>query len=366
MSTGFVWHERYMWHDTGNLPADLPPGHLVQPNIPYENPETKRRLRNLIEVTGLSDELVPIRPRPATEAELLRFHTPEYIARIQKLSDERGGEAGEIASFGYGSYDIARLAVGGVIEAVDAVLDGQVNNVYALIRPPGHHAEPDRGRGFCIFGNIALAVMHAQRVRDLGRIAVVDWDVHHGNGTQLAFYEDPDVLTISLHQDRRYPFDTGFLDENGTGEGEGFNINVPLPPGSGHGAYIATVDQVVVPALLAYRPELIVVACGLDAAMSDPLGRMMCYSDTYREMTRMLKEVAADQCEERLVMAHEGGYSTTDVPTCGLAVVEELAGCRTGREDSAGTYVPLTGGFELQPHQKAIIDEAANLVHLIG
>ena len=219
--------------------------------------------------------------------------------------------------------------MGGVIEAVDAVLGGKVDNAYALVRPPGHHAERDTGRGFCIFGNVALAAMHALEARDIPRIAVVDWDVHHGNGTQAAFYGDPRALTISIHQDRNYPFDSGFLTERGEGAGMGYNINVPLPPGSGHEAYLATIERVVAPALRAHEPGLVLVGCGFDASVADPLGRQMCFSETYREMTRIVKSLAGELSGGRLVMAHEGGYSTAYVPGCGLAVLEELSGHRT-------------------------------------
>lgn len=361
MSTGLVWHERYMWHDTGSYAGVVPAGGLIQPDQTYEQPETKRRLRNLIEVSGLSEHLVDITPRYATEAELLRFHTADYIAQIRKLSEDHGGEAGEFTPFGTGSYEIARLAAGGVMAAVDAVVEGTVENAYALVRPPGHHAEADRGRGFCIFGNIALAAMHAREVHGLARIAVVDWDVHHGNGTQAAFYDDPRTLTISIHQDRNYPFDSGFMSERGSGAGLGYNLNVPLPPGSGHGAYLATIAQVVLPALRAYEPAFVFVACGLDASVADPLGRMLCYSETYREMTRSLKEIASEQAEGRLLVVHEGGYSTAYVPPCGLAVIEELAGHRTEYQDISGMIVPLMGGFDLEPHQETAIKEAAAL-----
>ena len=366
MSTGFVWHERYMWHDAGNYAGVLPPGEGVQPDRTFEHPETKRRLRNLIEVSGLLDVLTPIEPRLATEEELLRFHTREYVARIRKLSEAHGGDAGELTPFGPGSYDIARLAVGGVIEGLDAILDGRVGNAYALVRPPGHHAEADRGRGFCIFANIALAVLHARATRQVERVAVVDWDVHHGNGTQSAFYEDPSVLTISIHQDRNYPLDSGSLDERGRGRGEGYNVNVPLPPGSGHGAYLATFERVVEPALRAFEPELIVVASGLDASSTDPLGRMLCSSETYREMTRVLLEVAAAVSGGRLLLCHEGGYSNMSVPPCGLAVIEELSGHRTGFQDTGALLVRAMAGYALEPHQETVIDRAASGVGQIG
>jgi acetoin utilization deacetylase AcuC-like enzyme len=270
-----------MWHDTGRATAMGQGRKWMQAWEHYENPETKRRLRNLVEVAGLFDDLVALKPRMATVDEILRFHTPDYVESIRAMSDASGGNAGELTPFGPGSFEIALLAAGGTITAVDAVLEGRVRNAYALVRPPGHHAEAERGRGFCIFGNVVVAIEHARAKRGVARVATLDWDVHHGNGTQNAFYRDPQVLTISIHQDRLYPRDSGALDERGAGPGAGFNINIPLQPGSGHGAYLAAVERVVVPALRAFRQELIVVVpSGFDGGMYDPLGRMMAYSET--------------------------------------------------------------------------------------
>src|SRR5207302_9013272 len=214
--------------------------------------------------------------------------------RIKKMSAESGGEAGGERAVGRGSYEIALLSAGGCITAVDAVLDGKVDNAYALVRPPGHHAEKYQGRGFCIFGNTALAAMHARRARGLARVAIVDWDVHHGNGTEHAFYSDPTVLTISIHQDNNYPPASGAITATGEGDGRGYNINAPLPPGSGVGAYLATFDRVVAPALRAFRPELILIASGLDASAMDPLASMMMTSDGYRKLTQIVLSVAKD------------------------------------------------------------------------
>ena len=278
------------------------------------------------------------------------------------MSEERGGEAGEFTPFGPGSFDIALLAAGGVIRAVEVVVTGEVANAYALVRPPGHHAEPDRGRGYCIFGNIAVAIMFARAKLGVKRVAVVDWDVHHGNGTQEAFYEDPDVLTISIHQDNLYPPNSGDVGENGVGRGVGYNLNIPMPPGSGGGAYIAAFERLIVPALLKFKPELIVVASGLDAAGTDPLGRMMLHTEHYRRLTRLILEVAADVCAGRLVLSHEGGYSAVYVPFCGLAIMEELSGIRTQIVDPFLELAKGWGYQELQPHQAAAIDRAAALL----
>lgn len=364
--TGFVWDERYMWHDTGRRVGPAWPTGWVEPIAVAESPESKRRLRNLLDACGLLDRLIQIRPRAATEADLLRFHTSSYIAKIRALSDGNGGDAGDgLSPFGPGSFEIARLAVGGAIAAVDAVLDGLTDNVYALVRPPGHHAERDLGRGFCLFANTALAAMHAQKARGIDRVAIVDWDVHHGNGTQQAFYDDPTVLTISIHQDGKFPSSSGGLDENGAGSGLGFNLNVPLPAGSGDGAYIETFARVVRPALDAFRPDLILVASGLDANAFDPLGRMMCTSEVYRVMTQALLDAADHWCDGRLAVIHEGGYAPEYVPFCGLAVIETLCGERSAASDPFLESLSAYPGQELTPWQTRVIDEAAVLVHRI-
>jgi acetoin utilization deacetylase AcuC-like enzyme len=361
VTTGFLWHELYAWHDTGTGASVIPASLTVQPLGHIESAEGKRRIRNLVEVSGLIDHLVQLKPRPATEDEILRLHTREYIERIKKLSSEAGGEAGEETPFGRGSFEIALLAAGGCISAVDAVLDAKVDNAYALVRPPGHHAEKDQGRGFCIFGNTALAAMHARQARGLSRVAIVDWDVHHGNGTEHAFYSDPTVLTVSIHQDNNYPPASGAITDTGDGAGRGYNINVPLPPGSGVGAYVATFERVVAPALTAFRPELILIASGLDASAMDPLASMMMTSEGYRTLTRILRAVAGDVCGGRLVACHEGGYSPAYVPYCGLAIIEELAGIRTGLDDPLLGLLAGFGGQEIQPHQEAVVEQAAKL-----
>jgi acetoin utilization deacetylase AcuC-like enzyme len=362
MPTGFVFHELYLWHNTWNWALVFPPGLTVQPGEHAENPETKRRFKNLVEVSGLMDHLTLIKPRPATEAEILRFHTPAHLEKIRRMSAAGGGDASELTPFGTGSFEIALLAAGGTIEAMDAVLSGRVRNAYALVRPPGHHATQDVGMGFCLFGNVAIAIMHAQALRGVGRVATVDWDVHHGNGTQAAFYDTPDVLTISLHQDNLFPANSGGLEERGSGRGEGYNLNIPLPPGCGDGAYIEAMRRVVIPALERYRPEVILVPSGFDASGVDPLGRMMVSADGYRQMTRLLMEAADRLCAGRLVMSHEGGYSAMYAPYCGLAVLEEMSGHQTGVQDPWGPHIAKWGQQDLQPHQDTAIAAAAALL----
>ena len=365
MATGFVWHELYAWHNTWNWAQVFAPSLTIQPGEHAENPETKRRFRNLLEVSGLLEQLTPIKPRYATEDEIARFHTREHIARIKEMSAGFGGDASALTPFGTGSYEIALLAAGGCMEAFDAVITGKVKNAYALVRPPGHHAIHNVGMGFCLFGNVVVAIMHARAAHKLGKVATVDWDVHHGNGTQAGFYDDPSTLTISLHQDNLFPADSGGLEENGEGAGKGYNLNIPLPPGCGDGAYVAALERVVIPALYKFKPELIVVPSGFDASGVDPLGRMMVSSNGYRRMTQLLMKAADDLCGGRLVMSHEGGYSAMYVPYCGLAVLEEMSGIRTHVEDPWGPHMAKWGQMGLQPHQEQAIAAAAKLVEHI-
>jgi acetoin utilization deacetylase AcuC-like enzyme len=365
MATGFVFHELYLWHNTGTYAQVFPPGLTIQPGEHAENPETKRRFRNLLEVSGLLDDLVPIKARPATEDEIARFHTRDYIARIKAMSDAGGGDTGALTPFGQGSYEIALLSAGGAMALLDAVVSRRVRNGYALVRPPGHHAEAAQGMGFCLFGNVAVAILHGRAAHGLGRVATVDWDVHHGNGTQAAFYSDPQTLTISIHQDNLFPPNSGGLSEVGEGAGRGYNLNVPLPPGSGDGAYLATFERVVIPALRRFRPEMIVVPSGFDASGVDPLGNMMVTSEAYRALTRMLMEAADELCGGRLMMSHEGGYSQMYVPYCGLAVMETLVGRRTHVDDPWAPLMAQWGQQALQPHQDALIRQAEALLEAI-
>tara|TARA_R110001599_G_scaffold353462_1_gene592952 strand:- start:53146 stop:54264 length:1119 start_codon:yes stop_codon:yes gene_type:complete len=365
--TGFVCHELYMWHNTGNYAGPMPYGNPVQPDTHAENPETKRRFRNLLEVAGLTPQLHNIAPREATEEEVLRFHTREHLERVKTLSAGNGGDSGVFTPIGRGSYEIAMLSVGGVLAAAEALLDGHINNAYALVRPPGHHALAGEGMGFCTFGNAALAGFHVLEKYGLERIAFVDWDVHHGNGTQSAFYDDPRALTISIHQDNCFPPDSGYRHENGEGEGEGYNLNIPLPPGSGVGAYEAAYDRVVLPALYKFKPQLIIVPSGFDAGAYDPLGRMQMHSGGYRELTRKLMRTADDLCGGKLLFTHEGGYNTWTVPFFGLAVMEELSGIKTDTDDPFLGMAAALGGQDLQPHQEVEIAAAERLLdHIPG
>ena len=223
------------------------------------------------------------------------------------------------------------------------------------------------GMGFCLFGNAAIAVHHALAARGLERVAIVDWDVHHGNGTQAIFYDDPSVLTISLHQDSCFPPGSGPVEENGAGAGEGYNINVPLPPGTGNGGYLHAFEQVVLPALEAFRPQLIIVASGLDASAMDPLGRMMLTPRGYGQLTQQLLDAAGRLCEGRLVVEHEGGYAEELVPFCALAIVEKLSGIVTEAQNTILQMFPEGFAYhELQAHQEAAVARSAALLDRLG
>jgi acetoin utilization deacetylase AcuC-like enzyme len=295
---------------------------------------------------------------------LTRVHAGEYVDRIRIASADVGGDAGGSTPFGRWTYEIAALSAGGCLAAVDAVLDERVENAYALVRPPGHHAGPSGGYGYCVFNNVALAALHLRQVHGLERIAIVDWDVHHGNGTQETFWSDPTVLTISVHQEDLFPPASGMPDEVGGGAGAGANINVPLPAGAGRAAYLHVLDRVVVPALQRFAPEFILVGCGLDAGMMDPLGRMNLTSECFAMMTARLTATAATLCGSRLVLCHEGGYSSTYVPYCGLAVIESLAGVRTDVVDPWLTDARRVRELPLRAHEHAAIDEAVRYCRL--
>ena len=361
--TGLVFHERMLWHDPGSAASVIPPGPFVEPGPHSESPERVRRIRSLVEVSGLGEQLAQLRPRLAARDELLRFHTAGYLERVAALSAAGHGDAGTFAPVGPCTYEIAVLAAGACLTAVDAVLAGELDNAYALVRPPGHHALSDHGMGGCIFGNTALAALHA-RAHGVERVAVVDWDAHHGNGTQAAFWDDPSVLAISLHQAGCFPPGSGATSEIGGAGARGATINLPLPPGSGAGAFAAAFERVVVPALERFEPGLVLIASGYDSCAWDSHARLMLHSASYRALTSALRGVADRHAGGRLVVVHEGGYAPAYAPYCGLAVLEELAGVCTAVEDP---FLAIFEGYayqELQPHQEAVIAEVAALLGL--
>lgn len=355
-AAGFFWHERCFWHDVGALSVFSAPAEFLQPHPASESPESKRRLKNLLEVSGLIDELVVCKPPPASSEDLERFHTRRYLDELAMGDGSRGGDAGDCAPYLPGSLAAARQSAGLAIAAVEAVASGQLPTAYALCRPPGHHAEADRGRGFCLLGNIPIAVLRTRARGQVRRIAILDWDVHHGNGQQLAFYRDAEVFTVSVHQAGNYPLDTGAFEEQGEAAGEGTNLNLPLPPGCGLGAYAYAMTELVLPAIEAFEPELIVVACGYDACAKDPLGKMLLNSAAFGEMTYQLKALAGCICQGRLVVIHEGGYAEGYVPFCGHAVIQALAGSQTAVPDPQNDEIAAWAYQALQPHQRELID----------
>ena len=272
---GFVTHEYYFWHDTGNYAGSFKPGEFIQPSRHWESPESKRRFKSLVDVSNFRNELIHIEPRKASIEEIERIHTASHVKNMQELSKADGGLMGDDESvFGPFGFEIAALSAGGAIEAATAVFKGEVDVAYALIRPPGHHAIKEHGMGFCMFNNIGIAIEHLRKTTNLTKFAVVDWDVHHGNGTQAVFYDDPNVLTISMHQDELYPRHEGKVEEIGEGAGKGFNINIPMPAGSGDGAYRYAFESVIKPAVKRFKPEFIFIASGFELPAHFEIGEL--------------------------------------------------------------------------------------------
>ena len=369
--TAFLHDEQCLWHGTAGLfSLFLPVGRWVQPPAGAglaDSPESKRRILSLLQVSSLASVLEFAPGRIASEEDLLRVHPRAYLEAFKNLSDAGGGELGLVAPFGPGSYEIAKRSAGLAIEAVDGVIRGRWQNAYALSRPGGHHCLPDRPMGFCLLANVAIAVEAAISTHGLQRVAVIDWDVHHGNGTQAIFEARDDVLFISLHQEGCFPPGYGGAEDRGHGRGLGYNINVPLLPGSGHDAYVYAMDRIVVPALERFRPDIIVVSSGLDANAADPLARMLATPETYRVMTQRLMTAAASLCGGRLALVHEGGYSEAVVPFCGVAVMEALSGHASDVVDpTREMFEAWQPGARQSQFQRGLIDELAAATPLLS
>ncbi|KPA88141.1 class II histone deacetylase [Pseudomonas sp. RHF3.3-3] len=358
--TAFFFDELSLWHSAGLHALTLPVGGWVQPPSAAghaESPETKRRLKNLMDVSGLTRQLAVRSAEPASDTDLLRVHPAHYLQRFQALSDAGGGSLGNDAPIGPGSFEIARLSAGLAIAAVEAVLLGEASNAYSLSRPPGHHCSADQAMGFCFFNNIAVAIETAKARHGLGKVAVLDWDVHHGNGTQAIYAERSDVLTISLHQEGCFPPGYSGAEDRGEGPAVGTNLNIPLLPGSGDDAYQYAMDTLVIPALERFEPELILVACGYDANAVDPLARMLLHSESFRLMTAKVRKVADRLCGGRLVLVHEGGYAEAYVPFCGLATLEALSGVRTAVVDPLLAFIrQQQPNSQMQAWQRQLLD----------
>jgi acetoin utilization deacetylase AcuC-like enzyme len=329
---GLVYDDRYLQHNTGlevhwgtNVPYPF-----VEPALHLSNYRLVMRTKHLIDLSGLGNDLLRIQPYPATARDVTVYHTASYVEFVRQLCAAGGGETGEGAPASPESFDVALLAAGGGMAAVDAVADGRVRRVFANIRPPGHHAMADQGMGYCIFNNVVIAARHAQRRYGFERVLIVDWDVHDGNGTQDAFYTDPSVLFVSLHQDRLYPPGFGELAQVGEGAGSGYTVNLPLPAGSGDATYQAAFERIVLPIARQFRPDVVLVSAGQDASINDQLGRMSVTTEGYRAMTQAMIDIAEEFAGGRLVILQEGGYSELYAPYCTFAIIETLAECRTG------------------------------------
>lgn len=356
--TAFIWDESYFWHHAGNGALFEPAGGYIQDNGSAESPESKRRIKNLLERSGLIEKLISVKPLPATDEQLQYFHTKRHVDAVREMSRIGGIDCGDSAIVGRGSYEIAKLATGGAIQAVKAVIENDsINKAYVLTRPPGHHAEADCGMGYCIFNNIVIAAKYAQKELGIKKILIIDWDAHHGNGTEDAFYEDDNVLFISLHQDGLEPIGRGAIEDIGKGDGLGYTVNIPLPAASGDAVYKYAFEQVVIPVVDKFQPELVLVSAGQDASIFDPLGRMMLSASGYRQMTKMVKELAKKYANGRMVYLHEGGYCPSYVPFCTHAIIEELSGHATDVEDPFIYAMEGTTYNKLLPHQKEQVDK---------
>ncbi len=307
--TGFVSHPLCIEHDPGR-------GHP-------ERPDRLRAIEARLAGTGLFEELTAREPRAALETELARVHAPEHVARVRAACARSPAALDGDTTVSPASWDAALRAAGGVLEACERVLSGEWSNAFCAVRPPGHHAERDRAMGFCLFNNVAIAARALREQHGLARVAILDWDVHHGNGTQHAFESDASVFYASLHQWPLYP-GTGAASERGTGAGEGTTRNCPLPPGSGDAEWLAALEREILPELEAFRPEFLLVSAGFDAHRLDPLSGTRVTERGYAEMSERVLELAGRHASGRVVSVLEGGYHLEALGACVEVHVERL------------------------------------------
>jgi acetoin utilization deacetylase AcuC-like enzyme len=268
-------------------------------------------------------EQVPV--RRASEEELLLIHSPEYVGLVASTEGQEYRSLDPDTSTSAGSYEAALLAAGGMCQAVSMVLSGELDNAFALVRPPGHHAERGRGMGFCLFNNAAIGARYAQESHQVKRVLVIDWDLHHGNGTQHSFEADPSILYFSTHQYPYYP-GTGAYEQIGKGKGEGYTVNVPLSVGHGDGEYAGIFENILRPVALEFDPELILVSAGFDIYQADPLGGMRVTPEGFAGLTRSILDMAEACCSGKMVITLEGGYHLGGLRDSVKAVLKELAG----------------------------------------
>ena len=300
-ATGFVYDDIYLRHKTSS-------GHP-------ERPERLEAIVTRLQTAGLLETLTRIKPRSAEEKWLTAVHSAEHIATLRELHAEGNRYAGtRDTPISESSYEVAIQAAGGVLAAVDSVMKGDVQNAFCAVRPPGHHATRDKAMGFCLLNNVVIAARYVQKKHNLPKVLIVDWDVHHGNGTQDIFYEDPSVFYFSVHQYPFYP-GTGSADERGAGEGKGQTLNVPLSAGSGDREFRQTLSSKLLPAAREFQPDFVLVSAGFDAHEDDPLGQMRVTTEGFAELTRIVKQIADEQCQGRLVSVLEGGYDLEGLAT---------------------------------------------------
>ena len=324
-------------HDSGRgfFEASPSPYLPVIENHP-ENAERTRNMLALLQQGPVADALDWYKGEAARRADLERFHTAAYVDELESIPSNETRAFSSTTVFGAGSYDICCAAAGQAIAAARHVFDDRGKLAYALVRPPGHHAQPEMADGYCFFNNIGVAI-EALRARGLEKAAVIDWDVHHGNGTQQGFYEDGDVLTVSLHMNHGAWGDThpqtGDVDEVGTGAGIGKNINIPMPYGSGDKAYLRLFDEIVAPSVRAHRPELLVIANGQDANQFDPNGRQLLSMQGFHELGKRARALADECCDGRLLLVQEGGYAVSYAAYCLHATLQGVLGREPGLSD---------------------------------
>src|SRR5512139_629185 len=316
MTLAIIKDDRYLEHKAGEA-----------------HPESPNRLRVIHDLIAREFSDLPlIQPRLATEDELAAVHDPSYIRTVANTEGQAFTRLDPDTGLSARSYEVARLAAGGLLNAVDALLTPDashlsVSSVFAFVRPPGHHAERGRGMGFCLFNNIAVAAEYAIEKHGLKRILIVDWDLHHGNGTQKAFYDRSDVLFFSSHQYPHYP-GTGDLDEVGSGKGEGFTVNAPFPSGFGDSEYIAVYDRILRPIAMEYRPELVLVSAGFDPYIKDPLGGMEVTGDGFGNLASIVRAIADATCGGKVLHTLEGGYNPDGLREGVRSVLQALTGPR--------------------------------------
>ncbi|HEX77900.1 MAG TPA: histone deacetylase [Dehalococcoidia bacterium] len=333
---GIVYHPIYLEHDTGGHP---------------ENANRLVEVLSVLERSGVASQLLPVAPRPATTAELMRVHTADYIRAIEMTSVGGGGWLDADTVVSRKSYEAALYAAGGLIEATSAVLRQELDSAFGLVRPPGHHATPSRAMGFCLFNNVAVAARHALADFGLERILIVDFDVHHGNGTQEAFYHDPSVLYFSTHQYPFYP-GTGGANEVGVGEGEGLTVNVPLPAGCGDEEYLQAFEEILLPAARRFQPQLVLVSAGYDIHWADRLALMQVSTTGIGHMVALLRGLAQELCQGRLVFALEGGYYYPSLAASVKATFDVLLGNPV--DDPLGPATPARKTSDIAPLLRAI------------